>query len=247
MSSGRTDEERPGPRRSGSDPGDDADRADREVSGPGAAGRFVWVRLVVFVAIVAAAAAVAGVVGLPDPAQLRADIAAAGPAAPALFVLVYAAATLAPLSKNVLAAAAGLVFGFAVGVVVVLLAALLGALAAFALDRVLGSEAVERLTGTRVARVDALLRRRGLLAVLAVRLVPVLPFTAINYAAGLTGVRTRDYIIGTALGMIPGTIAFVALGAYGTSPGSWPFIIAVLVLVALTAAGAALARCRRRK
>jgi uncharacterized membrane protein YdjX (TVP38/TMEM64 family) len=161
-------------------------------------------------------------------------------------VLLYTVATLAPLPKNVLAATAGMLFGLIVGVVVVLLAALLGALIAFALGRVLGRDAVDRITGTRVARVDALLRRRGLLAVLGVRLVPVLPFTAINYAAGLTAAQTRDYVIGTALGSIPGTIAYVALGAYGTSPGSWPFILAAIALVALTASGAAVARRIRR-
>jgi uncharacterized membrane protein YdjX (TVP38/TMEM64 family) len=99
--------------------------------------------------------------------------------------------------------------------------------AAFALGRALGRDAVERVTGTRVARVDALLGRHGLLAVLGVRLVPVLPFTVINYAAGLTAVRLRDYVGGTALGIVPGTIAFVALGAHGSSPGSWPFVVAV--------------------
>jgi uncharacterized membrane protein YdjX (TVP38/TMEM64 family) len=246
MSRNRPGEKRSGQGRSAPGSGDDAGLGDREASRPRPRSRHVWIRLVGLVAIVAAAAAVAGVVGMPDPAQLRAAIAAAGPVAPALFVLLYAAATLAPLPKNVLAAVAGLLFGLAVGLAVVFLAALLGALAAFALGRVLGREAVERLTGTRVARVDALLRRRGLLAVLAVRLVPVLPFTAINYAAGLTAIRTQDYIVGTALGIIPGIIAFVALGAYGTSPASWPFVLAVLGLVALTAAGVAGARRWRR-
>ena len=105
--------------------------------------------------------------------------------------------TLLPLPKNVFAALAGVLFGLLLGIVVVLLAALLGA-AAFALTRVLGRDAIERIAGSRVARVDALLARRGRPAVIAVRLVPLLPFTAINYAAGLTSVRTRDYAIGTA-------------------------------------------------
>jgi hypothetical protein len=135
--------------------------------------RAVWVRLVVFVAIVAAAGTIAGIVGLPDVERLRTGIASAGPGAPALFVLLYAVATLAPVPKNVLATVAGVLFGLALGIVVVLLGALLGALAAFALGRALGRATVERITGARVARVDALLRRRGLLAVIGVRLVPV--------------------------------------------------------------------------
>lgn len=210
-------------------------------------GRAVWVRLAVLAVFVAAGVVVAVVVGLPEVESLRAGIAAAGPAAPVLFVLLYAVATLAPLPKNVLSTVAGVLFGLVPGVVLVLLAALLGAAGAFGLGRLLGRGAVERFTGARVARVDELLRRRGLLAVIGVRLVPVVPFTAVNYAAGLTAVRIRDYALGTALGIIPGTIAFVALGAYGTSPGSWPFVVAVVALVGLTAGGAVVARRSRRR
>ncbi|WP_081975496.1 TVP38/TMEM64 family protein [Modestobacter caceresii] len=198
-------------------------------------------------AIVLVAAVVAGLIGSPDPEQLAADVTAMGPAAPAAFVLLYAVVTLAPLPKNVLTVIAGLLFGLVEGTVLVLVGALLGAVAAFGLGRVLGRDAVDRITGHRVTRIDALLRRHGFLAVLGVRLVPVLPFTAINYAAGLTAVRNRDYFIGTALGIIPGTIAYASLGAYGTTPGSWPFAVAVLALVALTVGGAATAHRYRRR
>ncbi|XAS66990.1 VTT domain-containing protein [Micrococcaceae bacterium Sec5.7] len=63
-------------------------------------------------------------------------------------------------------------------------AAILGSVATFWLGR----EAVEKFTGARVEKVDRLLRRRGLAPMIGVRLVPVLPFTAINYAAGLTSI-----------------------------------------------------------
>ena len=209
--------------------------------------RFAWGRLIVLAAIILVAAVVAGLIGLPDSEQLAADVAVIGPAAPAVFVLLYVVVTLVPLPKNVLTLVAGLLFGLVEGTVLALLGALLGAVAAFGLGRVLGRDAVERITGRRVARVDAVLSRHGFLAVLGVRLVPVLPFTAINYAAGLTAVRNRDYLIGTALGIIPGTIAYASLGAYGTSPGSWPFAVAVLALVALTVGGAAAAHRYRRR
>ncbi len=78
------------------------------------------------------------------------------------------------------------------------------------------------------------------------RLVPILPFTVINYSAGLTAVRTRDYAIGTAVGIVPGTVSFVALGAFGTDPGSWPFLIPATVLIALTGGGLLVARKSRR-
>ncbi|GAB2777035.1 TVP38/TMEM64 family protein [Nocardioides salsibiostraticola] len=203
--------------------------------------------LLVLVAILAAAGVVAALVGLPDKESLRQQVSDAGALAPAAFIGIYALLTLLPLPKNVFSGLAGILFGLVWGVVVVMVAALLGAAAAFGLSRLLGRDAVERLIGNRVARVDDLLSRRGILSVVVVRMVPVLPFTAINYAAGLTAVRTRDYAIGTTLGILPGTVSFVALGAYGTHPGSWPFVVSVAALLLLTVGGLIVARRSRAK
>lgn len=194
-------------------------------------------------------------VGLPSIDQLRADVDGAGARGPVLFVLGYALVTLAPVPKSVLSVAGGLLFGFGPGVLLVLVGSLLGAQLAFVLGRRLGREAVERWTGARVARVDALLRERGLLAVLGLRLVPVVPFTGLNYAAGLSAVSTRDYTLGTAVGILPGTLAAVALGAYGVDLLSVPSSVslaqlAVVLAVVAGVAGALAARAlvvRRRR
>lgn len=204
-----------------------------------------WWRFSLLVAGLAAAGTVAVLIGLPAAADLRRTVESAGWAAPAVFVGLYAVITLAPVPKNVLSALAGVLFGLVPGVLLVLLAALLGALLAFALGRLLGRSAVERLTSRRVRDVDALLARRGLVAVIAARLVPVVPFTAVNYAAGLTAVRLRDYTLGTAVGIVPGTVAYVTLGRYGTSPGAWPFLASAAGLLVLSVAGGVLARRRR--
>ena len=129
----------------------------------------VWARLALLAALLAAVTTLAVLVGLPDLAALRSSVATAGPAAPAVFVLIYDAAALTPLPKNVLGVLAGLLFGLPVGTLVVLLAAMLGSTVAYGLGRALGRGAVEKITGARIARVDALLRRRGILAVIAVR------------------------------------------------------------------------------
>lgn len=200
------------------------------------------IALAVFVAV---AAAVGLLVPLPPLEQVRATVTGLGWAGAIVFALLYAAITLTPAPKNVLSVAAGLVFGFGLALVLVYVGALLGAAAAFALGRGLGRDAVERFTGSRVARLDELLRRRGLAAVIGVRLIPVIPFTAINYGAGLTAVRRRDYALGTALGIIPGTVAYVALGAFGLELG-WPAWVAIGVLGALTVGGAIWAERGRR-
>lgn len=200
------------------------------------------VALGVFVAV---AVAVGVLVPLPSVEDVRAAVAELGPWGGVALALAYAAVTLTPAPKNVLSIAAGLAFGFWTALVWVYLGALLGAAIAFVLGRALGRDAVERFTGARVAAIDDLLARRGLLAVLGVRLVPVVPFTAINYVAGLTAVRRRDYALGTALGIIPGTVAYVALGAFGLELG-WPAWVALGVLGALTLAGAVVAWRGRR-
>lgn len=195
--------------------------------------------------VVGAAAVVVLVIPLPSVEEFRGYFGSAGWWGPAAFILGYAVLTLAPLPKSALSVAAGLVFGFAGGVAVVFIAAILGSVAAFWLGRWLGREAVEKFTGARVEKVDQLLRRRGLAAMIGVRLVPVLPFTAINYTAGLTSIRWWPYFLGTAIGIVPGTVSFVTIGAFGLQPG-WQLNLALGALGVLTVAGLVLAARRRR-
>lgn len=204
-------------------------------------------RALLLLAFVAVMTVVVLLLPIPPVEELRGMVDSAGLWGPIGFALGYAALTLAPVPKNVLSIAAGVLFGFGAGVVIVYLAAMLGAAAAFWLGRRLGREAVERFTGTRVAKVDEVLRRRGFAAVVGVRLVPVLPFTAINYSAGLTSVGWWPYLLGTALGILPGTFSFLALGAYGFELG-WQAQAAAAGLGVLTIAGAVYAiRSRSRR
>lgn len=205
----------------------------------------VWLKAALLVALLVAGVLVWLVVGIPDPASLHAAIRRWGAWAPVVFVVGYALITLTPVPKGVLSVAAGLAFGWLTGAALVYVAALLGAGLAFGIGRLLGRDAVERLTGTRAARVDQLLARRGVVAVLAVRLVPLLPFTAINYGAGLSSVRRRDYALGTAVGIIPGTLSYVALGSGAASGHRWLVLVAAAVLVLLSAVAATGALKRR--
>ena len=72
---------------------------------------------------------------------------------------------------------------------------------------------VKRAFGTAVKRVSDALQSRGILAIAALRTVPVAPFTLVNIAAGSIGVRYIDYLIGTALGLAPGIIMLTAFGS----------------------------------
>lgn len=172
---------------------------------------------------------------VPEVDALRERVEDAGAWGPFVFVVGYAALALLPTPKGLMTALGAVLFGFAVGAVLAWAAAMLAALVAFGLSRLLGRAAVDRIIGGRLDRVDALMREHGLVAVVAVRLVPVLPYTAINYAAGLVPVGLAAYLLGTAVGMVPGTVAYAALGAFGTSPGRLSVGLAVFVALAVVA------------
>lgn len=196
-----------------------------------------WWRLALLVVLVGGAVTVALTVGIPPVSDLRSWIDRAGWAGPALFAALYAGLTLTPAPASVISIAAGVLFGLPVGFASVLVGALVGALTGFAVARLLGRDAVTRVGGERIARLDALLARRGFLAVAGLRMVPVLPFSTLNLAFGLTGVGVRDYLLGTAVGILPATTAYVTIGAYGATPGSLPFLLAVGGLAILLAGG----------
>lgn len=205
----------------------------------------VWLKLGALVALLVAGGAMLLVLPTPDTDALHAAVDDADGWAPAIFIVGYVAATLLLLPKNVLSATAGLAFGFGEGFVLVWLAAVIGASAAFWVGRWLGREGVVRLAGRHLERLDRLVERRGVMAVLVARLVPILPFTAVNYGSGVTAVRFPAYLLATAVGIVPGTIAFVSLGAYGSTPASWQFVSAASTLTVLTAVGIMVARQRR--
>ncbi|PFG32873.1 TVP38/TMEM64 family protein [Sanguibacter antarcticus] len=202
--------------------------------------RATVVKASTLVLIVLGAGVLVIVFGTPDVDELRARVDAAGAWAPLLFFALYAALASIPSPVGLLTVAGGALFGMWAGAGLSLAGALVGATIAFGLGRVLGRDAVDRLIRGRLERVDTLLRDHGLSAVLIVRLVPLVPFLAINYASGLSGVRLRHYVVGSAVGMLPGSLAYAALGAYGTNP--WGLAGAITGLLVLVAGGAWWAR-----
>ena len=131
-----------------------------------------------------------------------------------LFVLVYAAAVVAFVPASVLTLAEGAVYGLATGVPLVFAGATLGACAAFLVSRYGARGLVERrLTAfPRFDAIDQATARSGFLLVFLLRLSPIVPFTLLNYALGITRVRFRDYALAS-VGMLPGTVLYVYSGS----------------------------------
>lgn len=132
-----------------------------------------------------------------------------------VFALVYAASVVAFVPASILTVGAGAIYGLWTGTAVVLVGASLGAVLSFLLARGALRERVRSWTegNERFRVLDGAVAREGGKIVFLVRLAPVFPFTYINYLFGLTGIDTATYIVATVVGMIPGTIAYVYVGA----------------------------------
>ncbi len=197
---------------------------------------------VAVLALVALVAVLAVTVGVPSPSELAEWARSAGPAAPALFVLIAAISTCVMFPGHVTATAAGVLFGVATGVALTLTAATLGAAVAFLLARSVGAAPIGRLLGPRAAHWRAWIAERGFSAVLTARLLPGTPANVLNYAAGLTAMPLRAFAAAVALGALPKTVAYVALGGALSAPLSTQGLLAIALYAAAALAGALLAR-----
>ncbi len=204
------------------------------------------IRLTFIGLLAVAAVLVLVLVGPPSRAEVESAFAHTGLGAAVSFCALYAVVSLTPLPKPVFSLAAGALFGVPTGVLVVLVGATIGAVMSFWLGRLLGRDVVARMLGARAARFDEMLRDRGFWAVVVVRLTPVVPFTALNYLSGMTAIRPAAFVLGTIVGISPGTTAYVTVGAYGSNPGSWPFVAGLAALVVLTLVALTATRWRRR-
>ncbi|MFI7359514.1 TVP38/TMEM64 family protein [Streptomyces avidinii] len=200
--------------------------------------RAAWIRLAVLVVLLVVLGSWVALGGGDLLRDVRRWVDSLGIWGPVVFAVVYALAVTALLPGSVLTASAGALFGLAVGVGAVLVGATAGAALSFGLARWLGRPVVARYAGSgRLARLDAYLTRRGFVAVLLVRLVPLFPFSLINYGAGVAGVRFSSYVTATALGIIPGTVVYTGLGGSLGDPGSPGLWIALGALLVLSAGG----------
>jgi uncharacterized membrane protein YdjX (TVP38/TMEM64 family) len=169
----------------------------------------------------------------------------AGVWAPLAFVVLSASLTVVLFPGPLLAGASGLLFGTALGFPLSLTAAVLGASLAFLIARSAGRDAVERRGGTRVRRLREAIGRRGFLAVLYARIVPGVPYSLVNYAAGLAPIRLATFAAATALGAAPRAFAYTALGGSLDDLGSPEAIVAVAVLVVMAVGGLVALRLTR--
>lgn len=134
-----------------------------------------------------------------------------------LFALIYIAATLALAPGSILTIAAGLAFGIAWGLPLVLGAATIGASLAFLVGRYLARDTVKGFTKKRpkLQAVDQAVSEEGWKVVVLLRLSPLVPFNLQNYFFGVTDIAFPSYVWATLIGIVPGTLLYLYVGALG--------------------------------
>ena len=193
--------------------------------------------LVLFVGLLFVGSRIAGVeVSVDSFRDWGEDLGAAGWIAfvPAAILLNSAFLLLVPI----MCGTAGLLFGVPVGTVLATLAAAGSAGVQNAVGRRFGTAGdAERLLGDRGRRLDDLLDRRGFAAVLYLRLIILTPFTALNYASGVTRLSPLTIAAGTGLGMAPRIYGYTALGGNLDDLGSTESIVAFALIAGSAALG----------
>lgn len=134
-------------------------------------------------------------------------------AASLLFLLFHVLASLLFLPRSAMAMVAGLIFGVWWGGLLAAAGSVLGAVAGFLIARYINNGMLSLGEMARFGRLVRRIEQGGWRAVATLRLVPVLPHTAVNYALGLTGVRLAPFAVGSLIGQLPMTVAFVQFGS----------------------------------
>jgi uncharacterized membrane protein YdjX (TVP38/TMEM64 family) len=197
-------------------------------------------RLLVLAALVAGLFAAVALSGSISASRVQHAVHRAGVLAPLAFIVLSSLLTVACFPGPVLAAASGVLFGTALGTPISIVAAVTGAVLAFGVARRFGAGAVEELSGERLDALQAAIEARGFVAVFVCRVAPAMPYTLVNYAAGLSRVRLRDFILATAIGASPRAFAYTALGGHIGDLSSPTAVVAFAVLVAMGLIGSAM-------
>ena len=163
-------------------------------------------------AAIAILVAIALLVPLPTAVQLRDWATSVGPWFPLAFLAAHIVVTVFPFPRTAFTLAAGLIFGPLLGVTIGVVASTVSAVIALLLVRAVGWQLNRLVRHPKVDSLDARLRQRGWPTVMSMRMIPAVPFSVLNYAAGASAVRVLPYTLATLVGLLPGTTAVVILG-----------------------------------
>ena len=170
--------------------------------------------------------------------KIRQSIQDAGPLGPLLYMATYSVTSIILFPATLLSMSSGAVWGPYLGTFYTVTGAAIASCIPFLLARILGRQLAEKMLNKSNSMniCDKFIGKNGFLTVLAMRLIPIFPWDAVNYGAGLCSVRFRHYILATAVGIIPGSFTYNLIGSSIGTPIDKTKIVIVVALVIFFAA-----------
>lgn len=168
--------------------------------------------------------------------------------APVIYIFLYIIGTILILPSTPLNLSGGAIFGIWWGTVWTTIAAIIAAIIAFYYSRTIGRDLIAHRMEKSITTINAEMQQGGLFYMFAIRLLPIIPYGIVNFAAGLTSISFRDYIIGTMLGTLPGILPFVMMGSglKSVTQGDILPFMGALALTGILVGGATWYRRHRR-
>lgn len=201
----------------------------------------VWIKPFILGVVIITLIIVSNRLGLGEKlGDLKDWIKSIGIWGPVVFISIYTISTVALIPGSAMTVAAGAMFGSVMGVVVASLASISGAVLSFLVARYFARESVAKWLEKqeKFRKLDELTEKHGSIIVAITRLVPLFPFTLLNYGFGMTKVPFKIYVLWSWLCMIPGTImyvvgsdAIVTATREGKVPWALVFVFASIIII----------------
>lgn len=193
-------------------------------------------KFIILLVIIAAGIFISFKFGLKDKLsieKIRSFIQSAGALGPLLYMVAYAFTSVILFPAALLSTASGAMWGPYLGTFYTVIGATISSCVPFLIARLLGRKFAEKMLkkANKADVCDRFIGKNGFVAVLVMRLVPVFPWDAVNYGSGLCGIRFRDYILATLIGIIPGSFTYNLAGSSIGQPGWIKFVLVAVMAV----------------
>lgn len=168
-----------------------------------------------------------------SPQQLKDFIESFGKLGPIIYIILFTFVPLTFFPDAILAVAGGMAFGVVKGSIYTIIGAVFGGSLAFFIASYFGKDLILKLTKNKHSFNFLSKGHREFFTILILRLIPLIPFDIISYGAGLTGIKFKNFLLATIIGIIPGVVVFSNLGDKALDFKSPEFIFAIFMLILL--------------
>ncbi len=169
------------------------------------------------------------------PGDIRRTVLSFGALSPAAFIMINILRPFTFLPVTPFTIAGGFIFGHFYGLLLSLIGTMLSAVLTFSMSRYLFRDRIKRWLKGRYDGVDKGLESSGIFMIAAARVIPVIPFDAVSYIAGISNISFIDYLIGSLIGEFPGAFILTMLGSNLSQIGTPIFYLSLVLFILLMA------------